>query len=222
MIRLLCLLIGYCFGLFQTSYFYGKLHGVDIRTMGSGNAGTTNALRSLGAKAGLITLAGDVCKCILAVFVMWLLAGRAHPEILPLLKVYTAFGVIIGHDFPFHMHFRGGKGIAATGGMILAFGDWRLILLSIGLFIVLFFATHYVSLASLSLTASFFFGILARVLLGGFPSMSRGEQTEMLAVLGIITVMAFVQHRGNIDRLLHGCERKTYLKKSQVSENKEI
>ena len=130
MSRLLSLLIGYCFGLFQTSYFYGKLHGVDIRTMGSGNAGTTNALRSLGAKAGLITLAGDVCKCILAVLVMYLLIGKNHPEILPLLKVYTAFGVIIGHDFPFYMHFRGGKGIAATGGMILSFGDWRLILLS--------------------------------------------------------------------------------------------
>ena len=212
MSRLLSLLIGYCFGLFQTSYFYGKLHGVDIRTMGSGNAGTTNALRSLGPKAGLITLAGDVCKCVAAVLVMWLLIGRQHPEILPLLKVYTAFGVIIGHDFPFYMHFRGGKGIAATGGMILSFGDWRLIALSIGLFIIIFFTTHYVSLASLCLTASFFLGMLVLTLRGGFD-MSRGARIEMMVLLAVITVMAFVQHRGNIDRLLHGCERKTYLKK---------
>ena len=212
MIRIACLLIGYGFGLFQTSYFYGKLQGVDIRTMGSGNAGTTNALRSLGAKAGLITLAGDVLKCILAVLLVSLLFGRSHADILPLLKVYTAFGVIIGHDFPFYMSFRGGKGIAATGGMILAFGDLRLIVLCIGLFIALFFITHYVSLASLSLTTAFFVSMLLLSVRGHF-NMAAGQTTEMMILLGIITVMAYVQHRGNIDRLVHGCERKTYLKK---------
>ena len=67
MIRLLCLALGYLFGTFQTAYFYGKLHGIDIRTMGSGNAGTTNTLRVLGTKAGLIVLAGDVLKTILAI-----------------------------------------------------------------------------------------------------------------------------------------------------------
>lgn len=212
MIRIACLLIGYGFGLFQTSYFYGKLQGVDIRTMGSGNAGTTNALRSLGAKAGLITLAGDVLKCILAVLLVSLLFGRSHADILPLLKVYTAFGVIIGHDFPFYMSFRGGKGIAATGGMILAFGDLRLIVLCIGLFIALFFITHYVSLASLSLTTAFFVSMLLLSVRGHF-NMTAGQTTEMMILLGIMTVMAYVQHRGNIDRLVHGCERKTYLKK---------
>ena len=212
MIRIICLLIGYCFGLFQTSYFYGKLHGVDIRTMGSGNAGTTNALRSLGAKAGLITLAGDVCKCIAAVVLISLLFGRSHAVILPLLKIYTAFGVILGHDFPFSMNFRGGKGIAAAGGMILSFGDWRLIVLCIGLFILIFFTTHYVSLASLTLSGSFFLAILYLALTGGIP-LEKGPLTEMVVLVGIITVMAFVQHRGNIDRLVHGCERKTYLKK---------
>lgn len=212
MIRIACLLIGYGFGLFQTSYFYGKLQGVDIRTMGSGNAGTTNALRSLGAKAGLITLAGDVLKCILAVLLVSLLFGRSHADILPLLKVYTAFGVIIGHDFPFYMSFRGGKGIAATGGMILAFGDLRLIVLCIGLFIALFFITHYVSLASLSLTTAFFVSMLLLSVRGHF-NMTAGQTAEMMILLGIMTVMAYVQHRGNIDRLVHGCERKTYLKK---------
>ena len=84
--RVLCLLIGYCFGLFQTGYFYGKRRGVDIRTMGSGNAGTTNALRSLGLKAGLITMAGDILKCILAVLVTWLVFRNAYPDLVPLLK----------------------------------------------------------------------------------------------------------------------------------------
>ena len=65
MSRLVCLLIGYCFGLFQTAYFYGKLKGIDIRTMGSGNAGTTNTLRVLGTKAGFIVLVGDILKTVL-------------------------------------------------------------------------------------------------------------------------------------------------------------
>ena len=67
MIRLLCLVVGYIFGTFQTAYFYGKMHGIDIRTMGSGNAGTTNTLRVLGTKAGMIVLIGDVIKTILAI-----------------------------------------------------------------------------------------------------------------------------------------------------------
>ena len=65
--RLVCLLIGYIFGLFQTGYFYGKTQGVDIRKMGSGNAGSTNALRTMGIKAGMITLLGDCFKCVIAV-----------------------------------------------------------------------------------------------------------------------------------------------------------
>ena len=64
--RVICLFIGYVFGLFQTAYFYGKSKGIDIRKYGSGNAGTTNALRVLGTKAGLIVLAGDCLKCIIA------------------------------------------------------------------------------------------------------------------------------------------------------------
>ena len=67
--RVYCLLIGYVFGLFQTAYIYGKLHGIDIRQYGSGNAGTTNTLRVLGKKAGVIVLLGDILKCILAVTV---------------------------------------------------------------------------------------------------------------------------------------------------------
>ena len=67
MVRIICLLIGYAFGLFQTSYIYGRTKGIDIREHGSGNAGTTNALRTLGKKAGAITLAGDCIKCILCI-----------------------------------------------------------------------------------------------------------------------------------------------------------
>ena len=67
--RIFCLLIGYVFGLFQTAYIYGRLHGIDIRNYGSGNAGTTNTLRVFGTKAGLLVLFGDIMKCILAVLI---------------------------------------------------------------------------------------------------------------------------------------------------------
>ena len=73
--RIICLLIGYVFGLFQTGYLYGKTKHIDIRTKGSGNAGTTNALRTMGKKAGLITLLGDCLKCVFAVLVVRLIYG---------------------------------------------------------------------------------------------------------------------------------------------------
>ena len=93
--RIVCLIIGYCFGLFQTSYIYGKMHGIDIRQHGSGNAGTTNALRTLGLKAGLLTLLGDCLKCILAVIVVRVLYGNSEQEIIRLLALYaTQFPVL--------------------------------------------------------------------------------------------------------------------------------
>ena len=74
--RIICLAIGYVFGLFQTAYIYGRLHGIDIRNYGSGNAGTTNTLRTLGTKAGLIVLFGDIMKCILAIVLTNLIFRR--------------------------------------------------------------------------------------------------------------------------------------------------
>ena len=126
MVRIYCLLIGYVFGLFQTAYIYGKAHGIDIREHGSGNAGTTNALRVLGRKAGLIVFAGDTIKCILAVVVTGLLFDKSHPDMIYLLKIYAAAGAILGHNFPFYLNFKGGKGIAATAGMVLAFHGYMI------------------------------------------------------------------------------------------------
>ena len=111
--RILCLAIGYLFGLFQTAYIYGKMHGIDIRQHGSGNAGTTNTLRVLGTKAGLIVFAGDVLKCVLAVVVCSILFGKKYPEMVYLWKMYAAAGAILGHNFPFYLNFKGGKGISS-------------------------------------------------------------------------------------------------------------
>lgn len=210
-VRVACLAIGYLFGLFQTSYIYGKAHGIDIRNYGSGNAGTTNMLRTLGTKAGLITFFGDCIKCILAVSAVCLLFGESRKDMLPLLKMYTAAGTILGHNFPFYLSFRGGKGIAATAGLVLSF-DWIMSILGIITFFGIFLTTHLVSLGSLLVYA----GIMIEVVvLGqtGYFAMTQPLLWELYVLTAALTTMAYWKHRANIGRLIHGEERKTYLRK---------
>ena len=207
--RIICLVIGYVFWLFQTAYIYGKLHGIDIRNYGSGNAGTTNTMRVLGTKAGLLVLLGDIVKCILAVVVTGLIFGKTHPETIYLLKLYAAAGAILGHNFPFYLNFKGGKGIAATAGLILSFHPY-LIPMGIILFFGAFFTTHYVSLGSLLVYAGFFIEMVVLGQMGKF-GMSQELLIEMYVIAGGLTIMAYYKHKDNIKRLLSGTERKTYL-----------
>lgn len=210
--RILCLAIGYVFGLFQTAYIYGKMHGIDIRQHGSGNAGTTNTLRVLGTKAGLIVFAGDVLKCVCAIVACSLLFGKNHPDMLYLLKLYAAAGAILGHNFPFYLGFKGGKGIAATAGLILAFHP-TFLPVGVLVFFGIFFTTHYVSLGSLLVYAAFMIQITISGQMGLFQGMSRQHLFEMYGVAAFLTIMAYYKHRENIKRLLKGEERKTYLTK---------
>ena len=209
MVRFLCLAIGYVVGLFQTGYIYGRMHGIDIRDHGSENAGSTNMLRTLGTKAGLITFAGDCIKCILAVVLTRALFGKSHEDILPLLAFYAAAGTILGHNYPFYLKFRGGKGIAATAGLVLSF-NWIMAVLGIIVFFTTFFVTHYVSLGSLLV----YVGIMIElVVLGqsGYFHMSQAHLLELYGVALVLAVLAFWKHRENIKRLMNGTERKTYL-----------
>lgn len=214
MIRIVCIAIGYIFGLFQTSYILGRMNGIDIRDHGSGNAGTTNMLRTLGLKAGVLTLVGDCLKCILAVSLVRVLFGKTYSDITPLLEFYAAAGTILGHNYPFYLGFRGGKGIAATAGLALSF-NWITAVCSVVIFFIAFFTTHYVSLGSLLI----YVGILVELLiLGnmGYFQMSAGHLYELYAIALFLAVLAFWKHRENIKRLLSGTERKTYL----LSKNK--
>lgn len=215
--RIICLAIGYALGLFQTAYIYGKMHGIDIRQHGSGNAGTTNTLRVLGTKAGLIVFAGDVLKCIFAVVLSSLVFGKSHPEMIYLLKLYAAAGAILGHNFPFYLGFKGGKGIAATAGLILSFHP---IFLPVGviMFFGAFLTTHYVSLGSLLVYAAFMVQIVLSGQFGLFPGMSQQHLIELYIIAAFLTAMAYYKHRENIKRLLKGEERKTYLFKKNKEE----
>lgn len=212
--RLSCLLIGYVFGLFQTSYIIGKIHKTDIREHGSGNAGTTNALRTFGKKAGVLTLLGDCMKCVLAIVVIRLLFAERGAEILPLLCVYTAAGCILGHNFPVTLGFRGGKGIAASVGFLIAF-DWRLFVICVILFFVLFFSTHYVSLCSLSCYLLALAAMIVHGEMGGY-GMDRIHTVEMYTLMLLLTCLAFWRHRANIIRLMKGTENKVFLSKNSA------
>ena len=209
MIRIVCLLIGYAFGLFQTAYILGRAHGFDIRNYGSGNSGTTNMMRTVGKKAGFATFAGDCLKCMLAIALVRILFRDSYGYMMPLLVMYTAAGVILGHDFPFYLGFRGGKGIAATAGLVLTFNP----LMSI-LGIITFFGTvlltHYVSLGSLLVYVGIMIELVILGQLGHFH-MEQRYLNEMYLVALFLAVLAFWQHRENIKRLLSGTERKAYL-----------
>lgn len=209
MVRLLCVGLGYVFGVFQTAFFYGKLHGIDIREHGSGNAGTTNTLRVLGTKAGLIVFAGDMLKSIIAITLVKHFIAPKFPGLEQLLMIYTGAGCVLGHNFPFYMKFKGGKGIATTGGMMIA-AHWSYIPVGLLLFFGIFFSTHLVSLGSLLLYLGFF---VQTVILGqmGVFNASLPVLIELYVLVFLLTVMAYCKHGANIKRLLNGNERKTYL-----------
>lgn len=209
----ICLVIGYLFGCISTGYIVGKLNHIDIRNYGSGNSGTTNALRTLGKKAAAITFLGDTFKAIIACFlVRWLIFPGM--ESTSLLTLYTGIGVVLGHNYPFWLKGKGGKGIAATGGAMLAF-DIRMVPFALVIFLLAAISTRYVSLGSL-LVALFFPVWVAICYPGNF---------HMLFVSCIFTLLAFIKHRTNIVRLLHGTENKLGQRVSmdcEVHKNKEV
>jgi glycerol-3-phosphate acyltransferase PlsY len=209
MVRVLCLVIGYLFGLFQTAYVYGKRKGIDIREHGSGNAGTTNALRVFGTKAGILVFAGDCLKCILAVAFCRVLFERAYPDMQYLIIIYAAAGAILGHNYPFYMNFKGGKGIAATAGLIASIHP-SFIPVGLALFFGAFLLTHYVSLGSLLVYAGLVIQLIISGQLGLF-GMEQAQLNELYIVGFLLAVMAYWKHRANIARLIRGQERKTYL-----------
>jgi len=212
--RLRCIAIGYICGLFQTGYIVGKLKGIDIREYGSGNAGTTNILRTMGLKYAVIVLLGDALKCGLAICITRLIYNGTHQDIISLLFVYASAGVILGHNFPFYMGFKGGKGIAATAGFIIFGLSPIMTLVGIIVFFSIFFITHYVSLGSILLyvaliVCSFVF---MKTDFYGWTSMGMsGLYLEYSVLIIILTILMLIRHKENIKRLIAGNERKTYL-----------
>ena len=204
--RIICLIIGYAFGLFQTGYFVGKLNHVDIRKTGSGNSGSTNALRVLGVKAGLMTFAGDVLKCVLPILLVRQIFSGS--DCLPLLAMYTGAGATLGHNYPFYLKFKGGKGIAATAGLIISTTNIWIVLICLATFIVIVAATRYVSLGSMTVVTIYLISVIVYGQHGGFGVENVSYLHEMYGVAAFLMILAFWRHRANIKRLLSGTENK--------------
>lgn len=208
--RVLCVLIGYGFGCLQFAYILGKvLQGIDIRKYGSGNAGTTNAIRVLGTKIGITTLVLDIIKAVCALVVIALLWGYDQKQLL----LWGGIGVVLGHNYPFYMQFKGGKGVAATIGIFLA-TDIRLLVLAGAPALIILATTKYMSLASL--TYMFLLVVVSAVFYIGTPI-----GLEVMALVVILSVSGFWRHRSNIKRLIRGEEVKMGQKvKIDQEENK--
>lgn len=204
--RVICLVIGYVFGLLQTGYLVGKMHHMDIRKYGSGNAGSTNALRVMGWKAGAMTFAGDCLKCVLAAALVTLIFRNKSPEILPLLRLYAGVGATLGHNFPFYMKFKGGKGIAVLAGLIIS-TSWWMTIIELIIFVTIVALTRYISLGSLIVSMLFLMLVMVNGQLGGF-GVAQGCLNEMYVLAAFLMVLAWIRHRANIGRLLKGEENK--------------
>lgn len=208
--RIICVAIGYIFGLFQTGYIYGKMNGIDIRKSGSGNAGTTNALRILGKKAGAITYFGDMLKAVFCSLLVRLIFGKNFSDIITLLVLYSGVGVILGHNYPFYLGFKGGKGIAASSGVIVATLYWPLILINLFTFLAVTIVSRYVSLGSLVMMAGFLVEFIIFAVNGYIPGLMAQNVVEAIVLVAFMTVLAYVRHRANIVRLINGNERKLW------------
>ena len=202
--RIICLVVGYLFGIIQTGFIYGKLMKIDIRQHGSGNAGATNALRTLGWRAGATTFIGDAVKSILAVLLIKSIFAD-HDETI-LLAMYTGLGVVLGHNYPFYLKFKGGKGIAASAGLMIAV-DPLLFLPVFVIFLIIFLSTKYVSLGSLVIMIVFAVEIIVFGQMGRYD-LSQPQLYEMYAIAIILAALGWWRHRANIQRLLKGTENK--------------
>lgn len=207
---ILIAVISYIIGNFNFSIIFSKaIMKKDVRDYGSGNAGFTNALRSFGAKLGAVVLLFDIAKGVLAVYLAKFVI-MAEPS---LIAGFTAgLFVALGHIYPAIFGFRGGKGVATIGGVLLM-SDWQSFLVGLVIFLAVLFATGYMSAASLSLSViipvvTFLYNLL--VCEQPLPYCLTA------AILGLMLGLLIIYtHRSNIQRLMNGTENKLIKRKNK-------
>lgn len=224
--RVIGLVIGYIFGMFQTGYIYGKIKGIDIRDYGSHNSGTTNVSRIFGKKIGVLTYFVDALKGLLAILVMRLLwnigvidlsLAADKDAFAYILALYTGIGVVLGHNYPFYMGFKGGKGIAASSGVILGMFQWPIFFICFFLFFGTTLPSRYVSLGSIVMMTGYFIGTLILGFFGMLPvTLDSGMLPELYILTFLFSGMAIYKHRANIQRLLNGTESRIFEKNKKT------
>ncbi|MDY3845402.1 MAG: glycerol-3-phosphate 1-O-acyltransferase PlsY [Eubacteriales bacterium] len=197
--------VGYLLGSVNSSIIVSKImYGEDIRNSGSGNAGTTNMLRTYGKKAALLTLLGDILKTALAVVIAGILGGFKYQHLYSSSSLCYIAGMfcIIGHVFPVFYNFKGGKGVLCTA-TVVAILSIKVFALLILLFILLVAMTKYVSLASCTAAIMYPF-VLSR-----FISFSGGKLYSGILLITLAEALLIVWcHRNNLSRLRRGEESK--------------
>lgn len=201
---------GYLCGSVPFGYLAGKLKGIDIRQHGSGNIGATNAIRVLGKGICIPVFILDMVKGWLPVWLasVWITQAGASVEVVSLGKVLAGFAAVLGHMFTFWLGFKGGKGIATTGGVLFGISKAGMLGGWIG-FLTFLFAFRYVSLGSLAAAV----GVPAAM---AIQMWREGKWDFVLLGFGLVVmVLAFVRHRSNIQRLIAGTESKAFTKKDK-------
>jgi len=205
------LVVSYLLGSIPTGYLVARARGVDIRTVGSGNIGATNVFRHLGKPAGIFVLLIDALKgwaaaYAVAMLVLQWLFPNASPTMRDSVRVIAGVAAVLGHNFTCWLHFKGGKGIATSAGVLIAL-VWPSLLIILSVWVVLFVLTRYVSLASICASATL-----------PFAAWFTHETPAMVGVTAGMAALAIYKHRSNIQRLLNGTESRISFKKSKPAD----
>ncbi|MDD6807079.1 MAG: glycerol-3-phosphate 1-O-acyltransferase PlsY [Oscillospiraceae bacterium] len=195
MLIIVIFLICYLLGSFQSSYIFGKtIKKVDIRNYGSGNPGATNAIRVFGFKFGMVCLLIDALKGALAILLVQLILGDENI----LIELLAGFFVIIGHNYPFYMGFKGGKGVAATIGIMLMI-NWKVALIAAIPSIIMMVAFRIMSVASLTFQTVCFIALV-------LVNITSENLYSVALAAALYPLMSFLRHRKNIVRVFYGEE----------------
>ena len=205
-------IIAYLIGSVNFSVIFSKkFAGFDVREKGSGNAGSTNMLRSVGKKAAALTLVCDVLKGVVAIVIAIIVGNVVQDSNKELLLQIAGIAVVLGHTFPIFFQFKGGKGVATSLGILLM-SNWQIGLICLVFALVLMALTRMVSLGSCA--AAVLFPVLTLFINDHYTVLTEGKQGSTYLVYSIImAVIVLFNHRSNIKRILNGTENKLSFKK---------
>ena len=222
---LLTAVVAYLLGSINTAVIVTKIvtkGKQDIRQMGSGNAGFTNVLRSVGKVPAIFTIVCDALKCVIAVIIGWFIFSFVSADSVAVSSDLSYIGkyiagifCIFGHSYPVYFNFKGGKGVVTAAGLMLS-EDWRVFLLILTTFLLVFIFTKIISISSITcavLYAVYTFIITFFVDYRGGAGYSLSYVIISTAAALIIGVFVIVKHKENIGRLLRGEEKKITAKK---------
>ncbi len=212
MIYVIMAIIAYLIGSVNFSVIFSKkFAGFDVREKGSGNAGSTNMLRSVGKKAAALTLICDVLKGVVAIVIAIILGNIIQDSNKELLLQIAGITVVLGHTFPIFFQFKGGKGVATSLGILLM-SNWQIGLICLVFALVLMALTRMVSLGSCA--AAVLFPVLTLFINDHYTVLTEGKPGSTYLVYSIImAVIVLFNHRSNIKRILNGTENKLSFKK---------